>query len=82
MEENQPDPHFDALMVQLSQHLHPADTYEEAGLKLSTREVFEKLQAFYPSDTYGQTEVFLALKELGYVHADPFNSLDFVWLFK
>ena len=82
MEENQPDPHFTELMAHIAQHMKPAPTPEKAGLKLSTMEVYDKLQAFYPSDRYGPQEVFLALKELGYVHADPFKTLDFVWLFK
>lgn len=76
------DPHFDELMVQLSEYLKPAQTFDEAGLKLTTKEVFDRLQALYPSDSYTAHEVYLALKELGYVHADPFNDLRYVWLFR
>lgn len=77
-----PDPHFDELLVQLSEYLHPAQTYDEATLRLTTAEVNEKLQALYPSESYGPHEVYLALKELGYVHVDPFRDMQYVWLFK
>jgi hypothetical protein len=76
------DPHFEELMVQLSEYMKPAATYDEAGLKLTTKEVFDRLQALYPSTTYTEHEVYLALKELDFVHADPFKDMRYVWLFK
>jgi hypothetical protein len=81
-EDTTSDPHFEQLMVQLSEYMKPAASIDEAGLKLTTKEVFDRLQALYPSDSYTEHEVYLALKELGFEHADPFKDLNYVWLFK
>ncbi|MGI4870461.1 MAG: hypothetical protein ACRYFX_04695 [Janthinobacterium lividum] len=76
------DPHFVALMQQLREKFQPAASLEEAGLKLTTLQVYERLQAFYPSDTYSPTTVYLALQQAGYTYDDPFQDMGYVWLFK
>ncbi|MBC6698100.1 hypothetical protein [Hymenobacter sp. BT190] len=75
------DNHFDALMLQIRENLQPAPSLDQATLKLSTHEVYEKLQEFYPSATYDAPMVARALLELGYNYADPYKDLSFVWLF-
>ncbi len=82
VEQEGKDPHFDDLMIQVNEQFKAAQTYEEATLRLTTNEVFEKLQAFYPSHTYTSHMVYLALKELGYVYADPFQEMNYIWLFR
>lgn len=85
MEENQEpktDPYFDELMVAISNSLAAADSYEDATLRLTTQEVYEKLQEFYPSRKYTPEDVYTALLQLGYQYADPFKLLEYRWLFK
>ena len=82
MDTPQPDPHFTALVQQLSQQFQPAAALDEAGLTLSTQQVFERLQALYPSVSYSPTDVYLALQAAGFTYADPYRDLGYVWLFK
>jgi len=76
------DPNFDALMDEIGKRFEVANSPEEAGLQLTTKEVHDRLQAFYPSMFYGVQSVFNALKKLGFKLDDPYKNMNFVWLFK
>jgi hypothetical protein len=76
------DPNFDILMEEIGKRFEPAASLEEAGLQLTTKEVFDRLQTFYPSLFYSVQLVFNALKELGFKYDDPYRNMNFVWLFK
>ncbi|RZK36038.1 MAG: hypothetical protein EOO57_07975 [Hymenobacter sp.] len=76
------DPNFDILMAEIGKRFEPANSLEEAGLQLTTKEVFDRLQTFYPSLFYSVQLVFNALKELGFKYEDPYRDMNFVWLFK
>lgn len=76
------DPNFDALMEEIRQRFEVANSLDEAGLQLTTKEVYERLQQFYPSMYYGVQSVFNSLKQMGYKLEDPYKNMNFVWLFK
>ncbi len=76
------DPNFEALMEEVGRRFEPAHSLEQAGLQLTTQQVFERLQAFYPSTFYSVRLVYDALQKLGFTYDDPFKDMNFVWLFK
>ncbi|MGI4865435.1 MAG: hypothetical protein ACRYFZ_16045 [Janthinobacterium lividum] len=76
------DPNFDVLMEEIGKRFEVANSLDEAGLQLTTKQVHERLQAFYPSLFYGVQSVFNALKKLGFTYDDPYKNMNFVWLFK
>jgi hypothetical protein len=76
------DPNFDVLMEEIGKRFEVANSFDESGLQLTTKEVHERLQAFYPSMYYGVQSVFNALKQLGFKLDDPYKNMNFVWLFK
>ena len=76
------DPNFDILMTEIGRLFEPAACVEEAGLQLTTKQVFDRLQTFYPSMFYSVMAVFNSLKQLGFKYEDPYRNMNFVWLFK
>ena len=76
------DPRFDVLLSEIGKRFEPASSLDEAGLQLTTQEVFERLQKFYPSGYYSVQLVFDGLRKLGFLFDDPYKDMNFVWLFK
>ena len=81
-EEELPDLNFTELLAEIGKSFEPAASLDEAGLQLTTGEVFSRLKAFYPADTYSPEMVFDGLKQLGFKYADPYRDMNYVWLFK
>jgi hypothetical protein len=78
----EPDPVFEELLLRIAETFEVAPTLEEAGLQLTTADVFERLQGLYPSESYNAKMVFNGLQNLGFKYADPFRDMKYVWLFK
>jgi hypothetical protein len=76
------DPNFTVLMDEIGRRFERATTLDEAGLQLTTQQVFERLQTFYPSEYYSPRLVFDGLTKLGFTYDDPFKDMNYVWLFK
>ena len=79
---SQPDPVFEELLLRLAENFEVASSLEASGLQLTTTDVFERLQALYPSRSYDAKMVFVGLQKLGFNYADPFRDMKYVWLFK
>jgi hypothetical protein len=76
------DPNFDILMDEIGKRFEVANSLDEAGLQLTTQQVYDRLQAFYPSGYYSTRLVFDALRKMGFKYDDPYKDMNFVWLFK
>ena len=79
---SQPDPVFEELLLRIAETFEIAASLEEAGLQLTTADVFERLQGLYPSRSYDAKMVFVGLQKLGFKYDDPFRDMRYIWLFK